>query len=234
MYLRRRIAQRRRLGRRRQHRAGPCRRLDRMDLRRRRLFRRGRFGRCAGRVARHRRESRFGLRRGPAARRRILRQFLAPRCVHGIEAGIARPETGRTAIDRRRAKAGGRGECAGGKRSIPRRRRGFPWLTKARRVRRVAVERGLQKITPRTSRLRQARHRRQPDRRGKRDAGGVRRGAPARQERPPRTRAYRPRCPRHPGSCQSQPPSRNCAGARTFPCDGRTMTSTGRRAGPDG
>jgi hypothetical protein len=35
-------------------------------------------------------------------------------------------------------------------------------------------------------------------------------------------------------AAKAEPPSRNCAGARTFPRDGRTTTSTGRRAGPDG
>jgi hypothetical protein len=64
---------------------------------------------------------------------------------------------------------------------VPRRRRDFPGLTKAGRSGRVAIERGLQEIGPGIRRLRHARHRRQPDHRGKRDAGEVRRASPARQ-----------------------------------------------------
>ena len=173
MYLRRRIAHRQRLCRRREDRAGSRRGLSRINGRRqrgwwlhRRFWRRRsrrRWQRCECRLRLRRNHGRAGI-----GRTLSLRCPLASRPVAGIKAGIAGAKAGRAAIDGRRADTAWRRECPG-RRCLSRRSGRLPWTAKAWRIVWIAVERRLQEGDAgiENRRLRCTRCRRQ--RRGYRD-----------------------------------------------------------------
>ena len=123
MQLGRRMVHRQGLGGRRQCRTRPCCGSERMDLgRRRRFLCPGLLRRRGPCVRRYRGEGRLRLWRcagGRACGRgRRLRGLLATSVVREIIAGFARTESGRTAVDRRRADARGGSELSGRRRLI--------------------------------------------------------------------------------------------------------------------
>jgi hypothetical protein len=150
-----------------------------------------------------------------------LRGLLATSVVRGIIADFARTESGRTAVDRRRADARRGGELSGRRRLIG--ARGY-WLArpaKARQSPRAALQLRLKQIAPgirgrrcgiRGRRLRPARAVWNRYCSREQQACSTQHALTARR-RLPRSRSAHHRRPRHPGNCQSEPPSRSCAGA---------------------
>ena len=226
MQLGRRMVHRQGLGGRRQCRTRPCCGSERMDLgRRRRFLCPGLLRRRGPCVRRYRGEGRLRLWRcagGRACGRgRRLRGLLATPVVRGIIAGFARTESGRTAVDRRRTDARGGSELSGRRRLIAASGCWLAGAAKARQSLRAALQLRLEQIAPairgrrcgiRGRRLRPARAVRNCYCGREQQACCAQHALTARQ-RLPRSRSAHHRRPRHPGNCQSEPPSRSCAGA---------------------